>query len=110
VAWIFEAIDPQGRRVSLHEDRWQQHILPRRPFLRNFVEGIQAVAVRPQAIQTGNRPFTLVYTTGEPIPSGFHKDEVIRVVVLFNRAYSQGEILTVYITGQSYQGAVVWTP
>lgn len=109
MAWIFEAIDPEGRRVRLSEDRWQQHILPRRTFLRNFVEGIQAAIVRPQAIQTGNRPFTLVYT-GQLIPSGFHKDEVVRAVVLFNRAYSQGEILTVYITGQSYQGAVVWTP
>lgn len=109
MAWIFEVVDPEGRRVRLSEDRWQQHILPRRPFLRNFVEGIQAAIVRPQVIQTGNRPFTLVYT-GQPIPSGFHKDEVVRAVVLFNRAYSQGEMLTVYITGQSYQGAVVWTP
>ena len=109
MAWIFEAIDPEGRRIRLSEDRWQQHILSRRSFLRNLVEGIQEAIARPQIIQTGNRPFTLVYT-GQPIPSGFHKDEVIRVVVLCNRAYSQGEILTVYITGQSYQGDIVWIP
>ena len=109
MAWIFEVIDPEGRRVRLSEARWQQHILTRRTFLRNFVEEIQAAITLPQIIQTGNRPFTFVYT-GHPIPAGFHRGEVVRVVVLFNRAYSQGEILTVYITSQSYRGAIVWTP
>ena len=109
MAWVFVATDPEGRRVGLCEERWQQHILARRSFLRNFVQEIGAAIERPQVIQRGNRPFTLVYT-GQPIPAGFHKGETIRTVVLFDRAYRQGEILTAYITSQDYKGAIRWTP
>jgi hypothetical protein len=109
VAWLFETTDPQGRTVRLSEERWQQHILARRSFLKNFLQDIQEAIERPQAIHQGNRPFTLVYT-GQPFPSGFHKGETIRAVTRFNRAYRYGEILTAYVTSQDYQGALVWTP
>jgi len=109
VAWVFVVTDPEGRNVGLSEERWQQHILARHPFLRNFVQEIRAAIERPQIIQAGNRPSTLVYT-GQPIPFGFHKGEVIRAIVFFDRVYRQGEILTAYITSQNYKGAIVWTP
>ncbi len=109
MAWVFAATDPEGRRVRLSEERWQQHILASRPFLGNFLQDIQAAIERPQVIHMGNRPFTLVYT-GRAFPSGFHKGETIRAVARFDRAHRQGEVLTAYITSQDYKGVIVWTP
>lgn len=109
MAWLFETTDPQGRMVRLSEERWQQHILARRSFLKNFLLDIQSAIERPRTIHQGNRPFTLVYT-GEPFPFGFHKGKTVRAVARFDRAYRQGEVLTAYITSQDYRGVIVWTP
>ncbi len=109
MAWLFVVTDPEGRKVRLSEERWQQHVLARRPFMQNFVPDAQAAIERPHVIHKGNRTFTLVYT-GQPFLSGFHRGEFVRVVARFDRAYQQGEVLTIYITAQDYKGVTVWTP
>ena len=106
---MFVVTDPQGRRVSLSDDRWQQYILRKRPFLSTMIQEIQEAITQPQAIYVGNKPFSLLYV-GKPFPSGFHKGEMIRVAVSFDRAYRYGRVRTAYITSQSYRGVLVWTP
>lgn len=109
MAWLFVATDPEGRSVGLNEERWQQHIVARRPYMKNYVPDVQGAIARPQVIHMGNRPFTLVYT-GQPFSSGFHRGEFIRAIARFDRAHQRGEVLTAYITSQDYKGVTVWTP
>ena len=109
MAWVFVVQDPEGRVVGLKQDRWQQYVLDKRPFLENLVQEIREAITNPQVIYAGNRSFSLLYS-GRPFSSGFHQGEMIRVAVSFDKAFKYGQVRTVYITSQSYQGVIVWPP
>ena len=109
MAWVFVAVDPEGRRVGLREDRWQQYILDKRPSLQNLLREIKEAITQPQTIYAGSKLFSLLYS-GKPFPSGFHQGEEIRVAVSFDRAYQYGQVRTVYIASQPHKGGIVWPP
>jgi hypothetical protein len=100
---VYQPVD--GLRVTLTEQRWLMHILPRHPEVTE-ADVAQALTAAVCVYQHRMEPLRRVYQ-GDPRPTGFFRGHFPLVVVAIT-GEDTGTVVTAYLTTLPYRGVQRW--
>jgi hypothetical protein len=100
---VYQTVD--GLRVTLTEQRWLMHILPRHPEVTE-ADVAQALTAAASVCQHRMEPLRRVYQ-GAPRPTGFFRGH-FPLVVVETTGEDTGTVVTAYLTTLPYRGVQRW--
>lgn len=105
---VFQTHERDGNEVRLSKTIWNNKILIGHPEMTNKEDLVKDTIENPEATYQSKTNFKRKVFQSQNIKTGFWAGTITTVVVHYDINTGIGSIVTAYLTGLAYNGAVLW--